>query len=135
MFLNFWPNYRAVWRWHFYAGLVCLPFVIVLSLTGSVYLFKPQIEAWTERNYDGLAVKGKPESASRQIAAALSAFPSAAFVSYELPQAPNSAVRVTVRDGERALRTFVHPETLRVLGWVAEDERVMRIFFACMVSC
>ena len=129
VFLNFWPNYRAVWRWHFYAGLVCLPFVVVLSLTGSVYLFKPQIEAWTERNYDGLAVKGKPESVSRQIAAALSAFPGAAFVNYELPQSPTSAVRVTVRDGERALRTFVHPETLRVLGWVAEDERVMRIFF------
>ena len=27
--------YRAVWRWHFYAGLFCVPFVIVLALTGS----------------------------------------------------------------------------------------------------
>lgn len=129
MFRNFWPHYRAVWRWHFYAGLVCLPFVVVLSLTGSVYLFKPQIESWTERNYDRLDVQGKPEPASRQIAAALSAFPGSSFVNYELPQAPDSAVRVTVRHGDRSLRAFVHPETLRVLGWVPEDERVMRIFF------
>ena len=28
--------YRAVWRWHFYAGLLCLPFLILLSVTGSL---------------------------------------------------------------------------------------------------
>ena len=27
-----WPDYRAVWRWHFYAGLFCIPFVIVLAM-------------------------------------------------------------------------------------------------------
>jgi uncharacterized iron-regulated membrane protein len=39
-----WLNYRTVWRWHFYAGLFCIPFVIWLATTGSIYLFKPQIE-------------------------------------------------------------------------------------------
>ena len=38
--------YRTLWRWHFYAGLICIPFVIWLAVTGSVYLFRPQIEAW-----------------------------------------------------------------------------------------
>jgi hypothetical protein len=23
-----WPDYLAVWRWHFYAGLFCIPFVV-----------------------------------------------------------------------------------------------------------
>ena len=27
-----WPDYRAVWRWHFYAGLFCIPFIIVLAM-------------------------------------------------------------------------------------------------------
>ena len=44
--------YRAVWRWHFYAGLFCVPFIVVLAITGSMYLFKPQVEAWTERGYE-----------------------------------------------------------------------------------
>lgn len=35
--------YRAVWRWHFYAGLLCLPFLISLSATGALYLFKDEI--------------------------------------------------------------------------------------------
>ena len=38
--------YRTIWRWHFYAGLFCIPFVLWLALTGSIYLFKPQVEAW-----------------------------------------------------------------------------------------
>lgn len=35
--------YRAVWRWHFSAGLIVLPFMILLAVTGSLYLFKDQI--------------------------------------------------------------------------------------------
>ena len=41
--------YRAVWRWHFYAGIFCIPFVVWLACTGSIYLFKPQIERWLDR--------------------------------------------------------------------------------------
>lgn len=33
-----WPDYASVWRWHFYAGVFCIPFVIVLSITGTIYL-------------------------------------------------------------------------------------------------
>ena len=35
--------YRAVWRWHFIAGLVILPFVLILAVTGGIYLFKDEI--------------------------------------------------------------------------------------------
>ncbi len=34
--------YALAWRWHFYAGLFVAPFMILLALTGIVYLFKPQ---------------------------------------------------------------------------------------------
>lgn len=36
--------YRAVWRWHFYAGLFAIPVIVMLCLTGIVYLFKPQLD-------------------------------------------------------------------------------------------
>ena len=58
--------HRTVWRWHFYAGLFCIPFVIILSLTGAAYLFKPQVEAILDRPYDGLVVEGGPQSAQAQ---------------------------------------------------------------------
>ncbi len=36
--------YRAVWRWHFYAGLFAIPVVVLLCLSGIVYLFRPQLD-------------------------------------------------------------------------------------------
>src|SRR5690606_23646823 len=36
--------YRAVWRWHFYAGVLVMPFLMLLTLTGGLYLFKDEID-------------------------------------------------------------------------------------------
>ncbi|MFL0088867.1 PepSY domain-containing protein [Tenacibaculum maritimum] len=33
-----------IWKWHFIGGIISLPFVLVLSITGAVYLFNPDIE-------------------------------------------------------------------------------------------
>ncbi|GAB2913272.1 PepSY domain-containing protein [Paraburkholderia jirisanensis] len=37
-------GYRTLWRWHFYAGLFVMPFLVVLAVTGTLYCFQPQIE-------------------------------------------------------------------------------------------
>ena len=124
-----WPDYRAVWRWHFYAGLVCIPFVIVLSISGAIYLFKPQIEAWNDREYETLYVHQAPASAAAQVQAALSAFPGSTPTGYELPTSANAAARVIVRKDGEALRVYVHPESLAILHTVPENERFMRTMF------
>ncbi len=126
-----WPDYRAVWRWHFYAGLVCVPFVVVLSITGAIYLFKPQIEAAIDRPYDHLPVQAtRLAPASSQVSAAMKSLPESSFQSYEIPASPTSAGRVlvNVKDGE-ATRVYVQPETLAVLGSVVERDRPMKVLF------
>ena len=124
-----WPDYRAVWRWHFYAGLICLPFVIILSITGCVYLFKPQIEAWTERDYNWLQPTQTPLPPSELIASALQAFPNSVFASYELPADTRCAARVLLATDDGSQRVYVHPGTAAVLGSIPEDQRIMRLFF------
>jgi uncharacterized iron-regulated membrane protein len=124
-----WPDYRAVWRWHFYAGLFCIPFVIVLSVTGSIYLFKEEIEGWLDRPYENLEITSRPATAADQIKAALAAVPGSHFSSYELPQAPNSAVRVLVSGDGETTRVYLHPESLQVLNTIPEDQRLMKILF------
>ena len=42
--------YLAVWRWHFYAGVYVVPFLIMLALTGLTMLFHKQIEAFQYAN-------------------------------------------------------------------------------------
>jgi uncharacterized iron-regulated membrane protein len=124
-----WPDYRAVWRWHFYAGLFCIPFILILASSGSIYLFKPQIEAWIDRHYDDLAIKDRPASAADQIKAALAAFPGSTLNGFELPENAGSAARVIVRHDGKAKRVYVHPETLQVLKSVDESDRFMKVLF------
>jgi uncharacterized iron-regulated membrane protein len=124
-----WPDYRAVWRWHFYAGLFCIPFVIVLAISGGIYLFRPQIDAWLDRPYDHLQVYGTHASAAEQIQAALAAVPGGSLDAYELPTAPDAAPRVMVRRKGEVIRVYVHPENLQILKTIPENERFTRILF------
>lgn len=122
------PDYRTVWRWHFYAGLFTLPFVVILSISGSIYLFKPQIEAWNDRAYDKLVIN-QTASVADQVQAALASVPESTPVGYELPQTPASAARVIVRGNGESIRVYVHPETLTVLHQVPENQRLMKQLF------
>lgn len=121
--------YNAVWRWHFYAGLFCIPFVLWLACTGTIYLWRPQIEAWLDRPYDHLATDGPVASPDAQVAAALGAVPGSRLRKYILPQAPGEAVRILVVANGIDRRVFVDPRSLTVLGVVIEEQRPMRVLF------
>ena len=121
--------YNAVWRWHFYAGLFCVPFVIWLALTGSIYLWRPQIEAWLDRPYDRLATAGPVASPDAQVAAAVRAVPGATLHSYILPEAPGQAVRILVTRGGIDRRVYLDPRSLAVLKVATEEKRPLKVIF------
>lgn len=107
--------YRLLWRWHFYAGLVVMPMLLLLALTGAVFLFKPQIDHWQERHYRGLSVTGEL-SPDAQLQAALKAYPGATFHSYRLPEEPGDAAMLHLAlPGGEMRDVFVSPQG-RVLG-------------------
>ena len=41
-----------IWKWHFIAGIISLPFVLVLSITGAIYLFNPKVENETKESLE-----------------------------------------------------------------------------------
>lgn len=121
--------YNAVWRWHFYAGLFCVPFVIWLSCTGTLYLWRPQIEAWLDRPYDHLLANGATASPDDQISVALKSVPGSQLQKYYLPQSPTDATRILVgKDGEIS-RVYIDPYSLRVLNVVNEASRPFNVIF------
>jgi len=122
-------NYRMVWRWHFYAGLFTLPFVLILCLSGSVYLFRPQIEAWLDKPYDQLNHDGQPKPISQQVQAALDAFPGSTPAGYQLPRNPHASAQVLVQQNDQTMRVYVDPWTLAVLHSVPDEDRLMRTIF------
>lgn len=119
--------YRTIWRWHFYAALIVMPLVLVLSVTGAIYLFKPQVERWEERAFHGLPTSGavSPDS---QRDAALAAFPGAKFHSYRLPEQDGDAAMVHLAlPGGKAMRdVFVSPQG-KVMGSFDPDTRFIAI--------
>ncbi len=122
-----WPAYNTIWRWHFYAGLFCLPFILVLSISGAIYLFKPQVESVLDRPYDLLVMTGKRATAEAQVSAALAAVPGAVLNAYLLPETLHSAVRVLVGQRKDLTRVYVHPETLQILKLEHDDDKLMRV--------
>ena len=121
-------TYRALWRWHFHAGLFCIPFVAVLALTGSIYLFKPQIDAFADRRVDTLTVTGKRATADAHIAAALVSEPGSKLFVYEIPREPDDAVRVHVYSPDGTGRiVYVHPDSLAILKSVQHTHRLTEI--------
>jgi len=124
-----WPDHRTVWRWHFYAGVLCIPFVLWLAGTGAIYLFKPKIDAWLDQPYDNLTIDGPRAAASAQVSAALASQPGAVLSAYELPGSAHSAVQVLVGRETHLTRVYVHPATLRVLHSVDEDDRFTNEIF------
>ena len=119
--------YATIWRWHFYAGLVVLPFILLLAVTGSAYLFKPQVERWEERAFQGLPVAGAV-APQRQVDAALAAFPGARFHSYRLPERTGDAamIHLAMADGRSMRDVFVSPQGA-VLGSIDPDARLMEL--------
>lgn len=119
--------YRMLWRWHFYAGMFCIPFVIALALSGSVYLFRPQIEAWIDRDLVRLERTGSPASMDRVAEAAVGAVPGSKLAGVVLREAPDEAVRILVADKTGRTRVYVHPDTLAILKVVPEEGRFERL--------
>jgi uncharacterized iron-regulated membrane protein len=104
--------YRTIWRWHFYAGLFVIPFVILLSVTGAIYLFKPQIELWEEGRWSARVVTARiAADADAQVAAALSAVSGSQVRNYRLPRSSEAPAAITVdvaNGGQREV--FVMPD-------------------------
>ena len=120
--------YRVLWRWHFYAGVFCLPFVLWLACTGLVYLFKPQVEPWLERAYAHVA-DAPAQPVSAQVRAALAAVPGTVLNAYEVPASPHAAARILLGRGGDVTRVYLNPSSLRVLHVVRENDRFMRVIF------
>ncbi|MCJ2019951.1 PepSY domain-containing protein [Methylobacterium sp. E-065] len=118
--------YRAVWRWHFYAGLFCLPFLITLSATGSLYLFKDEINGRLFAYRTRVPARETPPlGPDRLIFNAMQAVPDAGPVSYTDPATPETSALVTLAAGDHRILVYLDPYTGAVLDRVARDQEFM----------
>jgi uncharacterized iron-regulated membrane protein len=112
--------YRAVWRWHFYAGLIVIPFLLMLALTGAYMMVYSDLSnelGWAPN----VTSAGKPQSVSTQAKAALAEIKDGKLQTYIAPRAPDRPAYFEVAQGNAMFAVSVNPYTAKVL--VANNER------------
>ncbi|WP_353951483.1 PepSY domain-containing protein [Knoellia sp. S7-12] len=116
--------FRAFWRWHFYASVVVIPVLLVLAITGLVYLFRFKIEPALHGDLMRVeASVGQPALPyEMQRFNAATAHPDDTIVSMTEPGAPDQSTRFTLTTPSDETRdVFVNPYTAEVLGDLNPD--------------
>ena len=118
--------YRAVWRWHFYAGLFVIPVVLLLAVTGGIYLFKPYLEPvfyqtiwYTEAQQERLSI-------TEQLNAAVKARPKTRFSGINMFADPTRTTEFSARQKGQTELVYVDPYTGQITGSMMKDQMFMR---------
>jgi uncharacterized iron-regulated membrane protein len=123
--------YCLVWRWHFYAGLFAAPVLILLAITGGLYLFERELDGMLHHDVVTVVPAEAAVPLAQQRAAVLAAFPGATVGRYAAPVAPDRAAEwgITTVGGE-AVAVFVDPGRGTVIGSVPDSARLTSILSA-----
>ena len=107
--------YRAFWRWHFYAGLLVLPILMLMALTGGLYLFKDELTAVIHRPLVVVAEGPAQTTPTAWIKAAETATGGKAR-QVVIPERPDRSVQVSIEAKGEKQTAYVDPRTGAVLG-------------------
>ncbi|MDP5220125.1 PepSY domain-containing protein [Ruegeria sp. 2205SS24-7] len=105
--------YFAAWRWHFYAGIFVIPFLITLAVTGLMMMFITQFDG-RDGEKIAVAVQGETLAVSEQAEAALAQVPGS-VVEWIGPKADDLATVFRVKTDAGQLMVAVDPYTGSVI--------------------
>lgn len=112
--------YRAVWRWHFYAGLVIMPVLVILAVTGGLYLFKAEIHHALYRDMIEVAPRDQAPLPPSAVLASVESTLGGKVTQLTLPAENDRAVDALVRGADGTVRhAYADPYDARVLGSIA----------------
>ncbi|TKD21382.1 PepSY domain-containing protein [Rhodobacter capsulatus] len=107
--------YFTAWRWHFYAGLYVVPFLLMLAVTGALMVWFTAIDS---EYGDRIAIAPAAQAlgVGAQITAAEAAHPGSRADKYIAPRDDRTPAIVRVEDGETARMLAVDPYSGAVLS-------------------
>ncbi|SMR70794.1 Uncharacterized iron-regulated membrane protein [Aliiroseovarius halocynthiae] len=120
--------YRLVWKWHFLAALYVLPFMLILSLSGGLYLYKPQIESWLYADRTHVDITGPKLSYADQIDALTDAHGMKRLRLITVYEDPTRSTQIEYNTGDNVRSVaWVNPYTGEVLASVPRGKLFMRM--------
>ncbi|MEJ6393825.1 PepSY domain-containing protein [Gymnodinialimonas sp. 2305UL16-5] len=118
--------YRLVWKWHFLASLYVLPFLAFLSITGGLYLYKPQIEAWLYADRVHVTAPAGAQMIALEQQIALLEATRIRGITLSGDGTSSTMIEHDDADGVRSI-AWIDPYVGEVLASVARDDMAMEI--------
>ncbi|MGH8782452.1 PepSY-associated TM helix domain-containing protein [Paraburkholderia sp.] len=123
-------GYRTLWRWHFYAGLFVMPFLVILAITGTVYCFQPQIEPLLYPHRLIVTPQSTPRLTEDALLAKARAAlpPGSTAVAARIATAPDRSAEFVFRvphGGKESV--YLNPYDGTVLGTLSVERRFMQV--------
>ncbi|WP_200411582.1 PepSY-associated TM helix domain-containing protein [Virgibacillus salexigens] len=118
-------NYKLFWRWHFYAGLIISPFLLILAITGSIYLFKPQIEQIIYQDYYEVTPEGDRIPPSQLMEKVKNEYPNAVITAYRPGEDATRSSEFHITMDDQSSTIFIDPYSGKSLGKLNNEDRIM----------
>jgi uncharacterized iron-regulated membrane protein len=121
--------YQSVWRWHFYAGIIFAPFLIILAFSGAVYLFKPQIESMLYQDLYYIQEEGSSTlSPSVQVAKVKETYPEGSVTSITFYDDPSRTTEIGLMENGQLSSVYLNPYNGEIAGSLKDEEKFTEIF-------
>ncbi|CAH1209429.1 hypothetical protein PAECIP111893_03020 [Paenibacillus plantiphilus] len=121
--------YQSVWRWHFYAGVLFAPLLVILAFSGSVYLFKPQIEGYLYKDMLSVSEVGAASLTTDElIAKTVRAYPGTTISSITLPDQPDATIKMAASRNGTSTTMYADPYTGNITGMLNSDKTFAAFF-------
>ena len=116
-------RYFLTWRWHFYAGLFVIPFMLMLSLTGLVMLFDDEIEFSRYQSVLEVVPQTSTVAVSVQMDNVLLAYPNANMTQFVPAPSPDLANRFSIiLDSGKTIFVTVNQYSGEIIGSIDRSD-------------
>lgn len=125
-----WNLYKTVWRWHFYCGLIFLPFIMILCITGGIYLFQDEYEAMAYHELMNVEAGQNKLTDSQLLTIVKNQYPGHMIMLYKTPADASHSVEMLIApmpmNGQK-ISVFIDPYTGKILGDMNNNTRLMEL--------
>ncbi|PKG39817.1 PepSY-associated TM helix domain-containing protein [Psychromonas sp. Urea-02u-13] len=118
-------KHSSAWRWHFYAGLYVVPFMIMLSITGLVMLYDDVIEDAQYGAILNIEAQQTRISLEQQLSNVQLSYPDASIKQYITPENSERVARFAIVSASgQGLFVTINPYTGDILGKIDRDNSI-----------